>query len=111
MSETAAAGLPRIAEKGNENIDTSNNQTGMRMPSFMTRTLDSGLQSPLLNSRKQSTLIRMAQGSADPIGSLLRSKLLDEGKSEDGGFDVMKIREGRAFDTNYRPKVIRKTPF
>ena len=53
----------------------------------------------------------MAQGSADPIGSLLRSKLLDEGKSEDGGFDVMKIREGRAFDTNYRPKVIRKTPF
>ena len=103
--------LPNIAENARESFNGPDRiGSGMRMPEFMSRTSDSEIQSPLLNSRKQSTLIRIKQGFADPVGNLMNSKL-EEYKPEGEKFDLIKIRSGNAYDASYRPKIIRKTPF
>jgi hypothetical protein len=105
------SGLPKIVEKANDSFQGQDKfSSGMRLPAYMTRTMDSTIQSPLLNSRKQSTLIRIKQGAADPIGNLLLSNL-DDPKPEGDAFEMMKIRDGQAYDASYRPKIIRKTPF
>ncbi len=106
--------FPNIAENARESFNNGLDTivSGMRMPEFRSKTNDDRMmqQSPLLNSRKQSTLIRMKQGFADPIGSLMESKL-DDYRPEGQKFDLIKIRAGNAYDASYRPKVIRKTPF
>lgn len=103
--------LPEIRERQNEwNMAQSGTDRGLNLPSYMTKTINASVNSPLLNSRKLSQLVKIKQGRVDPIGIGLLTKLDPLGMNGNE-FDMVKIRGGQAFDEILRPKNLRGAPF